>query len=49
VNKALKENGVDIDISKLRPEDLDDLVQHLRDLTVDVHGHNGENVRVFCE
>ena len=36
---ALKENGLDIDISKLRAEDLDELVQHLRDLTVDVQGN----------
>ncbi len=49
VNKALRENGIDVDISKLRPENLDDLVTHLRDLTVDVEGHYGEKVRVYCE
>jgi hypothetical protein len=49
VNRALKQNGVDIDVSKLRTEDLDALVQHLRDLTVDVENGNGEKVRVFCE
>lgn len=49
VNKALQEHGIDIDVSKLKPEDFEDLVQHLRDLTVDVEGKNGEKVRVFCE
>jgi hypothetical protein len=49
VNKALQEHGIDIDISKLKPEDLEDLVQHLRDLTVDVESTRGEKVRVFCE
>ena len=49
VNKALKESGVDIDISKVKPQDLEDLVQHLSELSVDVDGHNGEKVRVFCE
>ena len=49
VNKALQEHGITIDISKLKPEDLEDLVQHLRDLTVDVESTRGEKVRVFCE
>jgi hypothetical protein len=49
INKALKENGVDIDVSKLKPEDFDDLVEHLTELTVDVEGAQGEKVRVYCE
>lgn len=49
INKALKENGVDFDVSKVKPENLEELVQHLTDLTVDVEGNNGEKVRVFCE
>jgi hypothetical protein len=48
VNRALKENGVDIDISKLRPEDFEDLVAHLQELQVDVDDGT-EKVRVFCE
>jgi hypothetical protein len=49
VNKALREHGVDIDVSQLKPDDFENLVQHLRDLTVDVEGTHGEKVRVFCE
>ena len=49
VNRALKENGVDIDVSKVKPQDLEELVQHLSELSVDVDGNNGEKVRVFCE
>ena len=49
VNKALAARGIDIDVSKLKPEDFENLVQHLRDLTVDVEGARGEKVRVFCE
>lgn len=48
VNRALKENGVDVDLSKLKPEDLEDLVTHLRELHVDVVD-GAERVRVFCE
>jgi hypothetical protein len=49
VNKALKENGLDVDISQIKPENLEDLVQHLAELSVDVEGGRGEKVRVFCE
>lgn len=49
VNKALKQNGLDIDVSQIRPENLEELVQHLNDLSVDVEGNRGEKVRVFCE
>ncbi|HEY4244022.1 MAG TPA: hypothetical protein VGM88_29620 [Kofleriaceae bacterium] len=48
VTKALHERGIDIDLSKLKPEDFEDLVHHLRDLSVDVDGAR-EKVRVFCE
>jgi hypothetical protein len=49
INRALRENGVDIDISKIKPENLEDLVTHLRELAIDVEGAHGEKVRVFCE
>jgi hypothetical protein len=48
VNRALKENGVDVDISKIKPEDLEGLVAHLQELQVDV-ADGTERVRVFCE
>jgi hypothetical protein len=48
INRALRENGVEIDISKIKPENLEDLVTHLREFAVDVDS-NGEKVRVFCE
>lgn len=48
LNKALKKNGVDLDVSKIRPEHLEELVEHLGDLTVDVDNAR-EKVRVFCE
>jgi hypothetical protein len=49
INRALRDNGVDIDISKIKPENLEDLVTHLRELAIDVDGAHGEKVRVFCE
>jgi hypothetical protein len=49
INKALKEQGIAFDVSKLKADDLEDLVQNLTELTVDVEGAHGEKVRVYCE
>ncbi|HTN51790.1 MAG TPA: hypothetical protein VML50_05265 [Anaeromyxobacter sp.] len=49
INQALQRNGVELDVSKLRAENLEELVEHLGELTVDVDGARGEKVRVFCE
>lgn len=47
VNDALKEKGIEMDFSKIKPEDLEELVTHLTDLQVDVEGK--EKIRIFCE
>lgn len=47
VNDALHEKGIEMDFSQIKPEDLDNIVQQLDDLTVDVEGK--ESVRIFCE
>jgi len=48
VNAELAKNGVPFDIGQLKPENLDELVNHLDDLTVDVDSTDAR-VRVFCE
>ena len=47
VSRKLTENGVDL--SQLSGLDGDELVQALRELTVDIHSNDGDKVRVFCE
>jgi hypothetical protein len=47
VNEALHEKGINVDFSRIKPEDLEELLEQLSDLTVDVEGK--EKVRVFCE
>ncbi len=50
VNEAMREQGVGFDLNQLRPENLEELVEHLKDLTIDVdHPKNRVKVRVFCE
>jgi SHOCT-like protein len=48
VNEAMREKGVVIDLNQIKPENLEELVDQLNDLTVDVDQGNNK-VRVFCE
>src|SRR5262245_24125941 len=49
INKALEEKGIEFDISKLKPENLEELIEHIGELTVDVEDGKGGKVRVYCE
>lgn len=49
VNDALREKGVAFDVNQLRPENLEDLIEQLNELTVDVDDGKGQHVKVFCE
>ena len=48
VNAAMARQGLPFDISQLKPENLDELVASLGELTVDVDS-DAARVRVFCE
>jgi polyhydroxyalkanoate synthesis regulator phasin len=48
VNEALRENGIDTDVSKLSPENIEELIQNLNELTIDVDDDQNK-VRIFCE
>ncbi|HEX4005970.1 MAG TPA: hypothetical protein VHX60_07325 [Acidobacteriaceae bacterium] len=51
LDEALGKHGVPLTLSQIKPENLEELIDHLEDLTVDVDGKggNGTKVRVFCE
>ncbi|MFC1919766.1 hypothetical protein ACFLWX_03135 [Chloroflexota bacterium] len=48
INEALRKKGVDVDLGKMKPEDLEPLVDALSDLEVDVQAQK-ENVRIYLE
>lgn len=48
VNQKLKERGFDIDLSRIEPAKLEDLLTNLGELTVDLDGGK-DQVRIFCE
>jgi hypothetical protein len=56
VNEAMRERGIPFDLSQIKPDNLEELVDQLNDLTIDVDvdnkggfGQEKVKVRVFCE
>jgi uncharacterized membrane protein len=51
LDDALNKHGVPLTLSQIKPENLEELIDHLEDLTVDVNNSEGNatKVRVFCE
>lgn len=51
LDQALSSHGVPLTLSQIKPENLEELIDHLEDLTVDVDGKDGNatKVKVFCE
>src|SRR5262245_38534820 len=48
VNAELRKSGVPIDLTELKPQHIEELIEHLDDLTVDVDEPDTK-VQVFCE
>jgi hypothetical protein len=52
VNEALRQEGLSVDLSQIKPENIEELIDALRELTVEVDTADGSDpikVRVFCE
>ena len=56
VNEALRQKGIPFNIDQIKPDNLEDLVDQLNELTIDVdvnnksgYGDEKVKVRVFCE
>ena len=51
LDEAFTKHGVPITLSQIKPENLEELIDHLEGLTVDVDGNDGKTVKVkvFCE
>jgi len=48
VNAAMAKQGVTLDLNQLKPENLEEVIEQLNDLTVDVDNERAK-VRIFCE
>jgi Asp-tRNA(Asn)/Glu-tRNA(Gln) amidotransferase B subunit len=49
INEQMAEQGMSIDFSNLKPEDIDELVESLREMEISRDGKDGERVRVYAE
>lgn len=47
-NEALREKGIDFDINQIRPENLEELIDQINDVSIDVDEDRAK-VRIFCE
>lgn len=47
INKSMAEHGMSMDLASLKPEDLEELIESLREMEVSVDSTNGDNVRVY--
>jgi len=49
INEQMAASGMSIDFTNFKPEDIDELIEALREMEVNVDGKNGEKVRVYAE
>jgi hypothetical protein len=50
LDEALSRHGVPLTVSQIKPENLEELIEHLEDLTLDINAQQDQaKVRVFCE
>jgi hypothetical protein len=49
INEELHKSGVDFDVSNIKPENLEELVDAMKDLEVDIQGGNEGKVKVYFE
>ena len=50
LNEEFRKNGMDFDIRQIKPENINELIDQLQDLTVDVDQEEDDvKIRIFCE
>ena len=50
VNRALREQGINVDVSQIKPENINEIIDQLRDLTVDIdHKSDDVKTKIFAE
>lgn len=48
INKQMAASGMAIDFANLKQEDIEELIESLREMEINVDSKNGDNVRVYC-
>jgi hypothetical protein len=48
INETMAKSGMSIDFSNMKPEDIDEFVEALREMEINVDSADGDKVRVYC-
>ena len=48
INKSMAEKGMSFDLTNFKTEDLEDLIESLREMEIDVDAANGDKVHVYA-
>lgn len=48
INESMGEAGMSIDFNNLKPQDIEDIVESLREMEINIEAGDGNRVRVFC-
>jgi len=48
ITQSMSQSGMSIDFDNLKPEDIEEIVNELREMEVTVEDKNGNHVRVWC-
>ncbi len=48
INKSMEDHGPSVDLPNFKADDLEELIQALREMEVNVDAANGDNVRVYA-
>ena len=48
INTSMSEAGMSFDLNNIKPEDIEDIIESLREMEVNVNAANGDTIRVFC-
>ena len=50
VNAELRKQGMDLDVSQIKPENINELIDQLQDFSVDIdQKHDDVKIRIYCE
>lgn len=48
INSSMSEAGMSFDLNNLKPEDIESIIESLREMEVNVNSAEGDRIRVFC-
>lgn len=48
INTSMSEAGMSFDLNNIKPEDIEDIIESLREMEVNVKSADGDDIRVFC-